>query len=457
MVALRTRRDDIGDRSAGWRYGPAAALLVLGWVAMVWPWLSGAVTIPWDAKAHFQPQIQFLAESLRRGESPFWNPYVFAGHPQIADPQAMIFSPPFLMLALINGSPSLWAVDVTVLLAQLAGALVLMMWMRDRGWHPAGAIIGGLVFCFGASMAWRVQHTGQVLSLAYFPFAMVALDRVFARARAGARGAALGYGLALGVAAAAIVLGRDQVALLSLYVLAGLVIWRWWSAPSPLAMIRTSIAPLIVGGTVAVVLVAVPLTLTALLAAESNRPAFDFESAGRGSMHPALLLTLVVPQLFGAAGRMEDYWGPPSFAWHDTGLFIAQNMGQVYLGLVPLLLIGLAALRGQLFDREIRFFTVALGLIVLYALGWYTPVFRGFYDFLPGVKLYRRPADATFLIGAMGAVLAGYATHRLFVAPWVAFERRALGVGAGVLVLSVAAAILLGIRSIGWRYWPRLW
>ena len=51
------------------------------------PWLSGVVTIPWDAKAQFFPQLSFLAQSLAHGESPLWTPYVFAGWPQIADPQ----------------------------------------------------------------------------------------------------------------------------------------------------------------------------------------------------------------------------------------------------------------------------------------------------------------------------------------------------------------------------------
>ena len=68
-----------------------------------------------------------------------------------------------------------------------------------------------------------------------------------------------------------------------------------------------------------------------------------------------------MPDVFGAAGRMEDYWGPPSFAWPDTGLFIAQNMGQLYIGAIPLLLLLTAAVRGQLWAREIRFFAVRRG------------------------------------------------------------------------------------------------
>ena len=120
-----------------------------------WPWLSGRVTIPWDAKAGFLPQIQFLAHSLANGESPFWMPFAFSGHPQIADPQAMIFSPPFLLLALLDSAPSPWAVDVMLVAAVFLGGVALMLWCRDQGWHWAGALIAALVFSYGASMAWR--------------------------------------------------------------------------------------------------------------------------------------------------------------------------------------------------------------------------------------------------------------------------------------------------------------
>jgi hypothetical protein len=74
------------------------ALLALATLVVRWPWLGGDVTFPWDAKAHVQPQIQFLAQSLRDGQSPFWAPYVFTGHPQIADPQSAMVTP-YLLLA----------------------------------------------------------------------------------------------------------------------------------------------------------------------------------------------------------------------------------------------------------------------------------------------------------------------------------------------------------------------
>jgi hypothetical protein len=417
-------------------FGTAIALFALASLIIRWPWLSGRVTIPWDAKAHFQPQIQFLAQSLAEGQSPFWAPFVFGGHPQIADPQSTIFSPPFLALSLLTENPSLWAVDAAVIAVVFLGGAALMLWFRDQGWHWVGGLMAALSFAYGASMAWRVQHIGEVLSLAYLPAALLCLDRTLARR-------SILYGAAAGLVAALIALGRDQVALLGLYFLSAYGLWRILSDDDRWRAIRSSLLPLTAAALVALAVIIVPVVLTALLAESSNRTLIDYEGAARGSLHPALLLTSVIPDLFGATGRMEDYWGPPSFAWQGTDLFLAQNMGVLYMGAVPLLLLGMAAMRGRLWEYEIRFFAVAAIVALIYALGRYTPFFYISFNLLPGIDLFRRPADATFLIGALGAILAGYATHRLFQEPHAPLERRHVLIVFGLIATAFEIAICL--------------
>src|SRR5262245_52113756 len=365
-----------GGRAAGpWPLLQALGLLVLASIVIGWPWLSGRVTIPWDAKAHFLPQIQFLAQSFAAGESPFWTPYVFSGHPQIADPQSMVFSPTSVLLAYLNPAPSAWAMDTGLIAVVLVGGVCLVLWFRDQGWHWGGAVLAALAFCYGASMAWRIQHVNQVLSLAYLPLVMLCLDRALARR-------SVLYGMAAGLAAALIVKNRDQVALLCVYLLAGFVVWRLLSADRPLAEVRRCLLPLAAAAAVGLALVTIPVVLTVLLAAESNRAVIDYIGAGRGSLHPALLISAFIPELFRPSGRMADYWGPPSLAW-NAGIYLAQNMGQVYLGAIPLLLLILAGLRGLLWEREVRFYTIACGAMVIYAFGWYTPVFWIFFEVLP--------------------------------------------------------------------------
>jgi hypothetical protein len=430
-----------------WPLTPVVVAFVLLFAAMTWKWVSGSATIPWDAKAHFQPQIQFLAQSLARGEWPWWNPFVFAGQPQIADPQSMIFSPPFLLLAFLHADPSAWEIDMTVLAAMAFGGIGVIVYFHDRGWHWAGALIGALVFSFGAAMAWRMQHIGQVLSLAYLPWTLLLVDRAITRA-------SVVSGALAGLVAAFLVLGRDQVALLAIYLVAAYALWLLARQDEPARALRRALLPLAAGAIVSAALVTLPILMTALLAANSNRPEIDYTGAGGGSLHPALLLTLLAPDVFGASGRMGDYWGPPSMAWPYIELYIAQNVGEMYVGALPLLLVALGLLGGRLWDHEIRFFTVLLIVMLLYALGAYTPAFRAIYEIVPGVSLYRRPADAVFLIGALLAILAGYMTHRMFTAPWVKPSRTVV---AGIVVLCTAAIA----TAIGLGVWldrvPRLW
>ena len=250
-------------------YWAAAVLLTLIWMAFAWPWLSGSVTIPWDAKAHFAPQVQFMAASFGRGELPFWNPYAFSGHPQIADPQAMIFSPPMLALSLINHSPSLWAIDAAVLAMRLVAGVGVLWLAYDLKWHWAGALVAALGFAFGAAMAWRLQHFGQVFSLAYLPFVLVLLRRAMLKP-------SLAYGAVAGVIAAFLVLGRAQVALLCVYVMVGYVVWQWCQAERIGSEIVRTLPALLSGAIIGGTIIALPVLMTLQLAYISIRPSIDY-------------------------------------------------------------------------------------------------------------------------------------------------------------------------------------
>jgi hypothetical protein len=208
-----------------------------------------------------------------------------------------------------------------------------------------------------------------------------------------------------------------------------------------------------------VALALVPLVLSALLAADSNRPMIGFEDAGRGSLHPAHLLMLVFSDLFGAADPNVEFWGPPSAGWRtnmgSTGLFLAQNVGEIYCGILAVILIlGAGVARGLLWAREIRFFPIALALTLLYALGWYTPVFHLMYELVPGVELFRRPADATFIIGLLLAINTGYLVHRLLTDTasvprwWLAVKCALVAALAAIAVATANEADKLGVALL---------
>ena len=138
-----------------------------GLAALAFPWLSGAVTIPYDAKALFQAQLQFLANAFHSGQSPYWNPSTFVGVPQISDPQSLLFSPAVL-LAYLEKVPSFWQLDAFVLALLGVGGVAILKLCQDRGWHPGAGVVAAIAFAFGASAAWRIQHIAQIQSLAFF-------------------------------------------------------------------------------------------------------------------------------------------------------------------------------------------------------------------------------------------------------------------------------------------------
>jgi hypothetical protein len=384
-----------------WTYPATFFLFVLAWIVLCSPWLGGELTIPYDAKAHFQAQLQFLANALHSGQSPFWAPNVFGGSPQIADPQSLIFSPAIL-LAYFNAEPSFRAVDAYVFgLLGCAGCAVLFFF-RDRKWHPAGGIIAALAFAFGASAAWRVQHIGQVQSYALFPVALWLLERAMRRGSVLWGG---GAGLCIGL----MIIEPNQVAMLAGYILVALVIGRVLLDPARRRLLLP-IASVIV---VALLVAFVPVVLTYLFVEASNRPAIAFHDAVRGSLHPASLLTAVIGDLYGALDPTVEYWGPYSLAWNPTNLALSQNMSQLYVGTMPvLLLLTVGLVRGIAWAKDIRFYTLALLAMIVYALGGFTPAFEVIYHVLPGVDLFRRPADATFLVGGLLALVGGYLVHR---------------------------------------------
>ena len=99
-------------------------------------------------------------------------------------------------------------------------------------------------------------------------------------------------------------LGRDQVALLCVYLLIGYVVATWFAQRDGDALgerIVRSLPALIAGGVAGAAIVALPVLFTLALADQSNRPAIDYQGAAAGSLHPALLITGVAPHLFGAA------------------------------------------------------------------------------------------------------------------------------------------------------------
>ena len=238
----------------------------------------------------------------------------------------------------------------------------------------------------------------MILSYALFPVALLLLQLALARR-------SIVYGLLFSVVAAALALGRNQVALLLCFVLIAAAIAEVVTADKPVAYLRARIPVFAVMALSGFALIVVPMLLTIQFTALSNRPDVLLEAAHQGSLHPSNLATLFSANVFGS--HEVNYWGP---GWRMPEIqFTDQSFNYLFVGAVPVLLLcwfGIAG--GGLFRRDRLLMTAVLVLALLYMLGRYTPAFALFYEYVPGVSLFRRPVDAKFVFVAAFALLCGY-------------------------------------------------
>lgn len=391
----------------------ATTELIVGavWLVALSKWWLDDTVVPWDSKNQFYAFFRFLAESLHAGTTIFWNPYHYGGHPSIADPQSLVFSPPFLLWAMFDRAPSLRSFDLIVQFHLLVGGLAMaaLGWRRD--WPVAASVLAAAVFMLGGAASARLNHTGIILCYGLFPLAVLLLESALER-----RSWLLGVVFAL--VAAMIVLGRNQVALMMSFMLLALAVREVLKAPAPWSYLRERVGLLTLIGVVGLALTVVPLLLSLQLAALSNRPEVSLGEALEASLHPANLASLLIADVFGSHAPAFGYWGPQYSLTPEVGATDG-SFNYLFVGAAPaLVLLWLGIAGGRLGTIGTRTIASMLVVALLFTLGRYTPLFTFVFEHVPGFRYFRRPVDGTFVIAillalATGHLLAHYVRHGL--------------------------------------------
>jgi hypothetical protein len=386
------------------QFAMACGCVLLAWLAAALRWPLADMVVPWDSKNHFYPMLRNLGAALANGEWPLWNPFHFSGHPTVADPQSLLFNPTMLLVAWLAPDLSMQGFDLVVFAHLLVAGLATLGLFARRGWAWQGAVLAALVIMLGGSAAGRLQHTGMILSYSLFPLAWLLLELMLARR-------SILLAVLFGIVAAAMAVGRDQVAFLCCLTLIGLAAADLLGAPQRWERVKSRLPVLLVAGATGAALLAIPALLTLQLLSGSSRPQIGYGVAVMGSLPPQSLATLLMPDIFGSLRWTYDYWGPsannlPEGTWTD------RSIQYVYAGIVPAgIVLALGFIGGRLAERAIRPVVVIGIAATIYALGHYTPFFEWAFDLVPGVALYRRPADATFLMNIALGLAAGYLLH----------------------------------------------
>ncbi len=187
---------------------------------------------PWDFRAVHLPLAAFVADSLRRGELPLWDPYTYCGYPIYANIQTALFYPPALAAAL--GSLWLGASSLPRLLAaaavfqiSFAGCCTFAI-LRRIGAGRAPAWIAGTTYELGCFFASQAQHMGAVHGASWLPLAWLCVIELRTSLRWGwlaALAAALAMSVLAGLPQVAVVVFGSALCLALLLALLRLARW----------------------------------------------------------------------------------------------------------------------------------------------------------------------------------------------------------------------------------------
>ena len=413
------------------------SLVAAVWLLAVSRWIIKDSVVPWDSKNQFYAFFRFLSATLHAGEWPFWNPYHYGGHPSVADPQSLVFSPTFVVWGVLDAAPTMQAFDLVIFAHLLAGGLAIAIMGWRARWPVPGCVLAAALFMFGGAASARLQHTGIILSYAAFPLALLMLQVALQR-----RLHLLAVGFA--ISAAGVALGRNQVALLLCMLLLAAGVAEILRSPRPARYLRERLGVLTTMVVVCGALLVVPMLLTLQFADLSNRPTESLDDALRGSLYPANLATLAVPNIF---GTHASYWGPGASTLADVAL-TDDSENYLFVGTVPILLmLWLGVIGGGALRPGRRLMTATLAIACLFMLGRYTPFYDLAFRLVSGIDLFRRPTDASFVFGIALAILTGH-----FLADYVREglpRARPLSTFAAVSVLLavVGSAVLFSART----------
>ncbi len=380
--------------------GLGCVVLLCAVAAARWPLRD--MVVPWDSKNQFFVFFRFMASSIHAGSTPFWNPYEYAGFPSIADPQSLIFAPAFVIWAIFDPAPSLFAFDLLVYAHLLVGGLAMVAYGHRRAWPISASVLAAVVFMFGGAASGRLMHVGVITVYGLFPLAVLWLEETIER---NSFRAAMG----LGVVAAMIALGRSQVPLLLCFSLAAVLIGAIATAPRPLRFLAARAPALLIALVAFVAVAAVPMLLTLQFASLSNRPAIDLETALRSSLYPLNFANFFAPDIFGSLRPLNaGDWGP-AYSTRPAIDSTDRAFNYLFAGTFTALLFVWHGLMGaRIVARGRRVFACIAAFAVLYAIGRYSPFFPVLFRYLPGIDLFRRPVGATFLFNLALAYLAGH-------------------------------------------------
>ena len=336
-----------------------------------------------DVGRYFAPIRDFGYSELRQGNLPLWNPYEFSGTPCLGTFQPALLYPINLMYLVL---PLPKALNLDMALHVFLLGLFMAAWMVNRGLHGVAAFFCGLMLMLSGPLWLHVAagHMTMLATLAWTPLIFHAADKVLDRQSTG--------WTFIGVFAVTmqILAGLPQSCFATALALGCYILIRLSACPHK----SRAIAQLACFAVAPVFLAAAQLLPGMAVGEESIRGGgLPFGFAADCAFPLWNFATALAPLVYGDLGSVS-YWGE-SFLWEASA----------FISITGLVLAMLGFAHGP---SRIRFAYGAIALfLLLLAVGDATPLYRVFFEIVPGFDRFRAPTRYLFHATLFFVMLAG--------------------------------------------------
>lgn len=326
-----------------------------------------------DVYLLFYGKKSLLAEALRQGQIPLWDPLMNGGQPFLASPGNSAFYP-FNVLFLIL--PPLAAFNVHLVIQFVCCAVSAYFLARALGLSTIGAFVCGAVYTFCGYVLSSATLLVLMQAVPWAPALLGSMHLLVTEQRKRWLVSASIFG------ALPILGGGADMSAMSFALAAAWAIFVPTEVP---VARRLKLATLAIAFSAGLSLM---LTLPAyeVIRNSSRGEKRDYATFVQWSVSPQRLPELVVPRFFGPTDTLarRDYWG----GGYEYGY---PYMVSIYFGASAFLL-ALSGLASPLRGRFLLAAFAVAGFVL--SLGGYLPFFHMLYEYVPLIGIFRFPVKA---------------------------------------------------------------
>ena len=348
-----------------------------------------------DLYYHFMPSRQYLADALRAGEIPLWNPYLHGGQPFLANINNVALYPTALLYTFL---PLLTAFNLEISLHLIICAGGAYLLARTLGASPLAAFVCGGIYAFCGYTLSCATFLNRIFSAAYLPLLLLAWRQFLMEGTRRWFAASILCGVLLVLA------GAPETTLIGFTLI---LVWTMagsWPRKQPSNFGAWVLAAALTAGVAAIQIV--PTLEMSMRSVRSL--GVNFEGATRWSLDPRRLPELIFAGFLGRTDAMSQnaYWGRNI---EDSFPYIPS----IYFGsavLVAALAAGLSRRSHAFLQDRHRWGLFGIVLIsLLLAFGKHLPGYALLYQWIPLFRGFRYPIKFLNAATLPVALLAAHA------------------------------------------------